>query len=70
MTLEDETGFVNVIIWPSVYEDFQLLAKTQHFLGVSGQIQSEQSVVHLVADTLWRPRLPREPTGPKSRDFH
>ncbi|QDG51583.1 DNA polymerase III subunit alpha [Persicimonas caeni] len=70
MTLEDETGFLNVIIWPSVYENFQLIAKTQDFLGISGQLQSEEGVVHLVAETLWRPRLERTPKGPKSRDFH
>jgi error-prone DNA polymerase len=70
MTLEDETGFVNVIIWPSVYEIFQLIAKTQSFLGVTGQIQSEESVVHLIAETLWRPRLDPVSQGAKSRDFH
>jgi error-prone DNA polymerase len=75
MTLEDEAGFVNVIIWPSVYETFQLIAKTQDFLGVTGQIQREEGVVHLIAETLWRPRLDRassgsKPRGAKSRDFH
>lgn len=70
MTLEDETGFLNLIIWPSVYENFQLIAKTQDFLGISGQLQSEEGVVHLVAETLWRPRIDRAPKGPKSRDFH
>ncbi len=70
MTLEDETGFVNVIIWPSVYENFQLIAKTQDFLGISGQIQAEEGVVHLVAETLWRPRLGRDVEGARSRDFH
>ncbi|MFW5968906.1 MAG: error-prone DNA polymerase, partial [Persicimonas sp.] len=70
MTLEDETGFLNLIIWPSVYERFQVLCKTQDFLGISGQLQSEEGVTHLIAETLWRPRLDRSPEGAKSRDFH
>jgi error-prone DNA polymerase len=70
MTLEDETGFVNLIVWPSTYEKFELICKTQNFLGISGQLQSESGVVHLIADTLWRPRLDVEPEGPDSRDFH
>ncbi|MFP4600930.1 MAG: error-prone DNA polymerase, partial [Persicimonas sp.] len=69
MTLEDETGFLNLIVWPSVYEDFKLLCKTQDFLGISGQLQSEAGVVHLIAETLWRPRLEQSPRGAKSRDF-
>lgn len=70
MTLEDETGFVNVIIWPSVYENFQLIAKTQDFLGITGQLQAEEGVVHLIAETLWRPQLGGDVQGARSRDFH
>ncbi|MGM0558563.1 MAG: error-prone DNA polymerase [Myxococcota bacterium] len=70
MTLEDETGFVNVIVWPSTYEKFELICKTQNFLGISGQLQSESGVVHLIADTLWRPRVDATPEGAGSRDFH
>ena len=70
MTLEDETGFVNVIVWPSTYEKFELICKTQNFLGVTGQLQSESGVVHLIADTLWRPRVDATPEGSGSRDFH
>ncbi len=70
MTLEDETGFVNVVIWESVFERFAVLAKTVSFLGVSGTIQSEDGVVHLVAEKLWEPRMKLRPAGAPSRDFH
>jgi error-prone DNA polymerase len=70
MTLEDETGFVNLVLWARVYEEHRLLAKTRSFLGVTGRIQSEDSVVHLVVESLWEPRLPRSPLAVGSRDFH
>jgi error-prone DNA polymerase len=70
MTLEDETGFVNVVIWTQVFEEFVVLAKTASFLGVSGKIQSQDGVVHLVAEELWAPRLHVEPESAGSRDFH
>ena len=35
MTLEDETGFVNVILWRDVYERFRVAVKTLSFMGVA-----------------------------------
>ena len=70
MTLEDETGFVNLVIWARVYEKFRILIKSRSFLGVSGKIQSEDGVVHLIADRFWVPRLARRPARVASRDFH
>lgn len=70
MTLEDETGFVNVVVWPKTFEKYKTLLKTTAFLGVSGRLQSENNVVHLVADTLWEPQVDTHPTGGASRDFH
>jgi error-prone DNA polymerase len=70
MTLEDETGFVNVVIWESVFQRYAVLAKTVSFLGISGTIQAEDGVVHLVADSLWQPRFRLIPASPGSRDFH
>lgn len=70
MTLEDETGFVNLVLWSRVYQEFRLLARTRSFLGVTGKIQSEEGVVHLVVEKLWVPELPRQPAATASRDFH
>ncbi len=70
MTLEDETGFVNLVLWSRVFEAFHLLAKSASFLGVTGRIQSQDNVVHLVADELWTPRVDAELVRPRSRDFH
>jgi error-prone DNA polymerase len=70
MTLEDETGFVNVVLWENVFNRYAVLAKTASFLGVTGRLQVEDGVVHIVAEQLWEPALPLKPTGAASRDFH
>lgn len=70
MTLEDETGLVNLVVWQRVLEKYELLAKTQSFLGVTGKLQIESGVVHLVAEELWQPEVERRPLKKKSRDFH
>ena len=70
MTLEDETGFVNLVVWSRVFDAHALLARTVSFLGVTGTIQKAGEVVHLVADELWRPELDGGPNAVGSRDFH
>ena len=70
MTLEDESGFVNLVLWPKKFEEYAVLAKTTPFLGVTGKVQSEQSVVHLIVDKLWTPKLTLEPKPMRSHDFH
>jgi error-prone DNA polymerase len=68
-TLEDETGFVNLVVWKRLFEAHRVLARTVSFLGVSGKLQKEGSVVHLVAESLWQPRLSGRPDRAASRDF-
>lgn len=71
MTLEDETGLVNLVVWRPVFEAHETVAKTAVLLEVHGRIQSEQGVVHLVAERLVDPRLtPDAASHPRSRDFH
>jgi len=70
MTLEDETGFVNVVLWQDVFARHAPLAKTASFLGVTGKIQRESNVVHIVAASLWEPGSPSGSARTKSRDFH
>jgi len=70
MTLEDETGFVNIVVWEKVYRQFELIAKTASFLGVTGKLQAQSGVTHLVAEKLWKPELDNAPCETRSRDFH
>ena len=70
MTLEDETGFVNVVVWKQVFDSYRVLAKTASFLGVTGKLQVEDGVTHLIAESLWPPALALKPEHVHSRDFH
>ncbi len=70
MTLEDETGFLNAVVWESVFQRYSVLAKTVSFLGITGKLQVEDGVVHLVAEELWEPRLELKPASVGARDFH
>jgi len=70
MTLEDETGFVNLVLWGSVFEQFKVLAKTLSLMGVTGKVQSEEGVVHVIVDRIWEPQLTSLPERGRSRDFH
>jgi error-prone DNA polymerase len=49
MTIEDETGVSNLVIWKSLYEKQRRIALGAHLIGVDGRIQREGDVVHLVA---------------------
>ncbi len=70
LTLEDETGFVNVVVWQRVFEAHAVLVKTAPFLGVSGRVEAADGVTHLIADALWEPRVRAAPATAGSRDFH
>ena len=70
MTLEDETGFLNVIIWNQVFEKHDALVKTASFLGVLGKLQIQDGVAHVIAERFFRPRLRARPPSAGSRDFH
>jgi len=58
-TLEDETGIANVIVWPNIFERFRRTVIGAKLLAVTGKLQREGDVIHLVADQLvdWTPSL-------------
>ena len=70
VTLEDETGIANLIVWPAILERFRRAALGATLLYCRGRLQREESVIHLVAEDLqdWTPRLAtlRERAGDKS----
>jgi len=51
-TLEDETGVANVIIWPKVFEQYRAVVLKSSLLAVSGRLQREGLVIHVVAEEL------------------
>ncbi len=50
LTLEDETGIANIIVWKSVFEANRRAAMQGRFLAVRGRVQRAGEVVHLVAE--------------------
>jgi error-prone DNA polymerase len=69
MSLEDETGIVNIILWAQVFEAEQQTATQASLLVVSGGLQHRDGVIHVIARRLhdrshWLARLRR-----RSRDF-
>jgi error-prone DNA polymerase len=52
ITIEDETGVANLVIWPSLYERQRRIILAAGMIAVQGRIQREGDVVHLVANQL------------------
>jgi len=50
MTLEDETGVANIIVWPRTFERFRPVVLGARLTRVRGELQSESDVIHVVAD--------------------
>ncbi len=69
-TLEDETGFVNVVVKPQVFERQNGLARTAGLLGVAGKLEARNNVIHLLAERLFVPDLAQQLPKMASRDFH
>ncbi len=52
MTIEDESAVANVIVWPKLFERARPVVLGARFVAVSGRVQSESGVIHVVADQL------------------
>ena len=59
MTVEDETGIVNLVLWESVFERFRPVAMGARMVLAKGRIQRAEGVTHLVVEGLddWTPML-------------
>ena len=52
ITLEDETGIANLVVWAKVFEKFRRTVLAARMMAVRGRVQREGDVVHLVAHQL------------------
>jgi len=68
LSMEDETGIMNVIIGPELYERERVLITRGKFLLVEGKLQNQDTVVHVRADRVLR--LPVSEAATRSHDFH
>lgn len=52
LTLEDETGTVNVVVWRALYERFRRAVIAGRLLRVTGRVQKEAGVLHVLAEEI------------------
>jgi DNA-directed DNA polymerase III PolC len=52
MTIEDETAVANVIVWPKVFERLRPVVLGARYVTVTGLVQEESGVIHVVAEQL------------------
>jgi error-prone DNA polymerase len=52
MTLEDETGVVNAVIWPKIFKAHRPVIMGARLILIRGRVQRADGVVHLVAESL------------------
>jgi error-prone DNA polymerase len=52
ITIEDETGVANLVIWPNLYEKQRRIILSAGMMAVYGRVQREGEVVHLIAHRL------------------
>ncbi|MBV7397009.1 OB-fold nucleic acid binding domain-containing protein [Mameliella sediminis] len=50
ITLEDETGVVNVIVWRKLYETYRRAVIAGRMLRVTGRVQRENGVTHVISE--------------------
>jgi len=52
MTIEDETGIANLVVWSSLFERQRRIVLSASMVGCRGRVQREGDVIHLVAERL------------------
>lgn len=69
ITIEDETGIANLVVYPSVWEQFYRAARTSKALLIQGKVENQSSVIHIITSELTdlSSHLPKLATH--SRDF-
>jgi error-prone DNA polymerase len=71
VTLEDESGTVNLVLYSQVFEQYELVARHAGIMLARGRVDRRGSVVHIRASHLVRLRLPAGGAiEVRSRDFH
>jgi error-prone DNA polymerase len=70
LTIEDETGLVNVIVRPDIYEKYRRVIRTSNMLVVEGVLQKEQGTIDLLARAAWALNDEGVVDGVRAHNFH
>ncbi len=52
MTIEDETGVANAVVWPKTLEKFRKVVMTARLILIEGRIQRHEDIIHVVSSRL------------------
>ena len=69
VTLEDETGQINLVLWKQVAEQYRAALLNARLLGVAGELQIEGQVIHVIAKRLFDHSALLGDLSVQSRDF-
>lgn len=69
VTLEDETGQINLIVWKQVAEQYRAALLNARLLGIVGELQIEGKVIHVIAQQLFDHTQMLGELSVRSRDF-
>jgi error-prone DNA polymerase len=70
ITLEDETGVANLVVWPRVWERYRKVARQAVALLCQGRIERAGQVIHVIVDQLEDLTDSLRQIAIRSRDFH
>jgi error-prone DNA polymerase len=70
VSLEDEHGFINVVVFAQIFEQYRYVTTTSGMLVVHGKVEREKHVIYVVASRLERLSMPGGGAFSMSRDFH
>jgi error-prone DNA polymerase len=70
VTLEDETGYLNIVVWERLAERARRALLGATLLGVYGVVQKESGVLHVIAERLVDHSELLGKLVTRSRDFH
>ena len=52
MTLEDESGIANAIVWQRLFDRYRRTILSSAMVGIKGRLQREGQVIHVIADSI------------------
>jgi error-prone DNA polymerase len=68
-TMEDESGLINIIIRPDIYERYRPVAREEPAVIVEGILQKQDGTINVLARKFWKLDLEKLEAGLTSRDF-
>ena len=52
VTLEDETGFINVVVWQKIYKIYRRAIISARLLRITGKLQKHSGTIHIIAEKI------------------